>query len=290
MSASTNRIAKGYILSSTFISLALGVLILGTLLISSWPALTEIGWDLFSYKWNPPSNQFGILSMLFGTLSVTLIAMLIATPLGILTAIYISEILPSKYRLLVKSLLELLAGIPSIIYGLIAIAFFSTWIQNLFGLQSGRTIFTAGIILAIMILPTIISLIDDAFQNIPISYRESAKGLGLYPYEVTLKVLFPIAFSDIIGALLLAIGRALGETLAVMLVIGSIDKIPSPAYNLLSPGQTITSKLGREIAESSFGSIHFSVLILMGVILILIVLFLTFIAQLLFHKNERLYE
>ncbi|RKS42828.1 phosphate ABC transporter membrane protein 1 (PhoT family) [Gillisia mitskevichiae] len=290
MLGSTNNIGKYYVYGSTLISAFIVFLIFSILLVNSWEAVTTIGLDLFNLNWNPATREFGIWSMLFGTLVVTFIALLIAVPLGVATAIFTSEILPSTYRIVVKSLLELLAGIPSIIFGLIGIAFFSIWIQNIFDLQSGRTILTAGILLSIMILPTIITLTDDAFNNIPSKYRETAKGLGLYKYEIIKEVLLPIAKPDLKGAILLAFGRALGETMAVMLVIGSIDKIPDPIYNWLSPGQTITSKLGREIAETSFGSVHFSAMIFMGLLLFIIVLILTIISQNSLKSNGRLYE
>lgn len=290
MLGSTNNIGKYYVYGSTLISAFIVFLIFSILLVNSWEAVTTIGSDLFNLNWNPATGEFGIWSMLFGTLVVTFIALLIAVPLGVATAIFTSEILPSTYRIVVKSLLELLAGIPSIIFGLIGIAFFSIWIQNIFDLQSGRTILTAGILLSIMILPTIITLTDDAFNNIPSKYRETAKGLGLYKYEIIKEVLLPIAKPDLKGAILLAFGRALGETMAVMLVIGSIDKIPDPIYNWLSPGQTITSKLGREIAETSFGSVHFSAMIFMGLLLFIIVLILTIISQNSLKSNGRLYE
>ena len=173
---------------------------------------------------------------------------------------------------------------------IIGIAFFSIWIQDIFNLQSGRTILTAGILLSIMILPTIITLTDDAFHHIPDKYRESAKGLGLYKFEIIKEILIPIAKPDLKAAILLAFGRALGETMAVMLVIGSIDKIPEPIYNWLSPGQTITSKLGREIAETSFGSVHFSAMIFMGLLLFILVLILTILSQNSLKSNGRLYE
>jgi len=290
MSKSTAKIGKSYVLASTIISALIIVLVFIILVANSWQAVTEVGWNLFSLRWNAPSDEFGILSMCFGTAIVTLIALVLAVPLGILTAIFTSEMLPSKLRIPVKSLLELLAGIPSIIYGLIGIAFFAIWLQGFFQLQSGRTILTAGFLLAIMILPTIITLVDDALHNIPKQYHEASLGLGLYKYEIIKNTLLPIAKADIYGAILLAFGRALGETMAVMLVIGSIDKIPSPFFDVLSPGQTITSKLGREIAETSFGSVHFSAMIFMGLLLFSLVLVITLIAQRANKKRIRLYE
>ena len=275
---------------SAFISTGIIFLIVGILLMNSWNAITDVGWRLFTLKWNVANEEYGILSMLYGSFMVTLCALVIALPLGLLTAIFVSEVLPGRYRFYVKSLLELLAGIPSIIYGLLGVAFLSVWIGHLFDLQSGRTILSAGILLASMILPTIITLSDDALQNVPDKYREAANGLGLTKYEVFRSALLPIAKADIIGACLLALGRALGETMAVMLVIGGIDKIPTPFFNILLPGQTITSKLGREIAETAFGSDHFSAMIFMGMILLFVVLILTFVAQHCFNPEQRLYE
>lgn len=290
MSKLTGKIGKSYVLISTIISAMVIVLVFIILVSNSWQAFSNVGWDLFSLRWNAPTGEFGILSMCFGTFVVTVIALLLAVPLGVLTAVFTSEMLPSKIRIPIKSLLELLAGIPSIIYGLIGIAFFAIWLQDFFQLQSGRTILTAGFLLAIMILPTIITLVDDALHNIPKQYQEASMGLGLYKYEIIKDTLLPIAKADIYGAILLAFGRALGETMAVMLVIGSIDKIPSPFFNVLSPGQTITSKLGREIAETSFGSVHFSAMIFMGLILFTLVFIITLFSQRANKKRIRLYE
>ena len=290
MSALTGKIGKNYVMFSTMVSAAVILIIITILFVNSLDALRQTGWKLFTLDWNPPKAKFGILSMLYGSAMVTLCALVLAAPLGLFTAIFTSEMLPVRYRLHVKSLLELLAGIPSIIYGLIGVAFLSVWLGDFFDLSSGRTIFTAGILLAIMILPTIITLSDDALHNVPEKYREAARGLGLYRYEVIKTAVLPIAKADISGAVLLALGRALGETMAVMLVIGSIDKIPSPVFNVLVPGQTITSKLGREMAETAFGSQHFSAMIFMGLLLLVIVLLLTVIAQHYFNPEQRLYE
>ncbi len=290
MSACTSKIGATLVYTSTLISTSFIILILAVLFINSWDAISQVGWGLFTVHWEPIAGHFGILSMLYGSLMVTAIALLIAVPLGLSCAVYISEILNDKYRFYVKSLLEILAGIPSIIYGLIGIAYFSIWIGNLFELQSGRTILTAGMLLAMMVLPTIITLSDDALHNVPQKYREAAKGLGLYRYEVIKAVVIPLAKTDITGAVLLALGRSLGETMAVMLVIGSIDKIPQPIFNILVPGQTITSKLGREIEEAAFASLHFSSLIFMSLVMLVVVLCLTAFAQYFFTTEQQLYE
>jgi phosphate ABC transporter permease protein PstC len=287
----SSKFGRVYVVGSTFISATLILVIILFLAINSWEAIRQSGLRLFTLEWNPSKEKFGILPMIYGSAAITIISLGIALPLGISAAICTSEILPSRFRLYVKSLLELLAGIPSIIYGLIGIVFLSIWVERAFDLQSGRTIFTGGLLLAVMVLPTIVTLSDDALHNVPQKYREAAKSLGFYRYEVIKNAVLPIAKTDIIGAALLALGRVLGETMAVMLVIGGIDRIPGSFFNVLVPGQTMTSKLGREIAETAFGSLHFSAMIFIGLILLVFVLLITMIALTFFYNPEhRLYE
>ncbi len=286
-----SRLGKSYVLLSALLGVSVILLIFVFLFGYSLPVLTSPEAELFPLDWNPPKMQFGVLPLIYGSVAVTIIALALALPLGVFTAIFTSEMLSGKTRLYVKSLLELLAGVPSIIYGLIGVVFLSTWIESVFDLQSGLTILTGGLLIAVMILPTIITLTDDALQNVPQKYRKAARGVGLQPYEVIKSAVLPIARPDIFGAALLALGRAVGETMAVMLVIGSIDRIPSPITNVLAPGQTMTSKLGRELAEAAFGSEHFSAMVFIGLLLLLIVMCLTFSAQVLLYKpGSRLYE
>lgn len=290
MSAWSDRLGRGGVLASALLSSLFIILIVTVMLIYSHDAVVHAGAQLFTMEWHPAQGRFGILPMLYGSAMVTLIAMLIAVPLGLLAAVFTSEMLSTRTRHYIKAILELLAGIPSIIYGLLGIAFLGVWIGDLFELSSGRVILTGGILLAIMVLPTLITLADDALRHVPDHYREAGKALGLYRYQVIARAILPAARSDIAGAVLLALGRALGETMAVMLVIGSIDKIPRPFFNVLASGQTITSKLGREIAEAAFGSLHFSAMIFMGLILLLSVLLLTAISLHFFNPEQRLYE
>ncbi|MFT7377163.1 MAG: phosphate transport system permease protein [Sphingobacteriales bacterium] len=251
--------------------------ILAVLAITSWPSIVETGFGFFDTVWNPVDGEFGILPMLYGTLAVTLTALVIAVPMGFFTGVYLSEIVKPSTRIYLKTALEILAGIPSIIYGLIGVSFLAPFLSESLNLQTGRTLLAAGILLGIMVLPTLITLVDDALRNVPNRYREAARGLGLFPYEVTLFTVIPLAKNGLTSAVLLALGRALGETMAVMLVIGSIDRLPTPIYNFLVPGQTITSKLGREMAESVFGSIHFSAMVFIGFILLITVLLITYL-------------
>lgn len=272
---------------SCAVSVGLVLLIFAVMAFQSWPVLTQATPSLLGVHWSPADNQFGMLPMLYGTLVVMLIAMVLALPIGVLAAIYIAETRSEKLRRATRSALEVLAGIPSIVYGLIGIAYVSVWVAEGFDLQTGRLIFTAGLILAVMILPTILSLTIDAILNVPRDIRENAQALGLYRYEVFKDAIWPVAKADIVGAGLLALGRALGETMAVMLVIGSIDRLPQPLFNIFSSGQTITSKLGREVGESAFGSVHFSALVFMSLILVSITLVLTMISQHYFRRTVR---
>ena len=277
---------KTYCFLSAVVSVSIVGTILLTLLLQSTPVLFADNASLIGTKWNPSDGQFGILPMLFGSVFVMSIAVLLAFPIGLMAAVYIAETRSSKLRRILKSTLEVLAGIPSIVYGLIGVAYLNIWIADLFNLQSGRIILTAGILLGVMILPTFLTLAEDAISAVPVKYRENAKSLGLYRHEVFLSVILPKAKSGIAGAGLLALGRALGETMAVMLVIGSLDRLPSPLFNPLSSGQTITSKLGREVTESAFGSPHFSALVLMGLLLVLITILLTIASRFMFQQKD----
>ena len=276
-----------YAFFSAMASSALIIIILGTLIVHSGTALFGQDLHLFSTTWDLSRSHYGIIPMVFGTLFVMCIAMVIALPLGILSAIYIAETRSDRLRRVLKSALEVLAGIPSIVYGLIGVAYLSLWVADGFELQTGRVILTAGLLLALMILPTIMTLSEDAISGVPRQYRENAASLGLYKYEVIKQIVLPIARPDITGASLLALGRALGETMAVMLVIGSLDRLPSPLFNPLSSSQTITSKLGREISETAFGSTHFSVLVFMSLILVSFTLILTLAAQKMLNQEAR---
>ena len=276
---------KIYSILCGVLSFAIIFTILFTLFTQSAPVIFAENTHLLGTDWNPDKGQFGILPMLFGSLFVMAIAVATAFPLGLLAAIYIAETRSSKIRRIIKSLLEMLAGIPSIVYGLIGVAYLNIWVADLFDLQSGRVILTAGILLGVMILPTFLTLTEDAISEVPVTFRENAKSLGLYRHEVFFRIILPQAKTGIAGAGLLALGRALGETMAVMLVIGSLDRLPSPLFNPLSSGQTITSKLGREVPESAFGSTHFSALVFMSLIIVLITIILTISSHYLFRKK-----
>ena len=265
---------------SFFISIGLVGFLFFFLLWESIPIFSREGLDfLVGIQWHP-GESYGALPLIYGTLVVTGIALCLALPLGLGTAIFTSEILFLKNRLLIKSIMELLAGIPGVVYGLLGIVFVTSGVKGLFHLQDGNTLFAAGFILGIMILPIIMTLSDDALRSVPKVFREQAFALGLNRAETILQVVIPNAWKGIVGGVLLGISRAMGETIAVMLVIGSIDRIPKPFYNIFSSAQSITSKLGREAAEAVGMGLHWNALMGLGLLLFFLVAVFTFLGNL----------
>jgi phosphate transport system permease protein len=245
------------------------------LVVQSVPILTEQKWNfLLAQDWWA-GDVYGALPMVYGSCMVTGLALVLALPLAVGGAVFTSEFLSAKWRLSVKALMELFAGIPGIIYGLLGVTFLTGWVKDSFGLIDGNTILTAGLLLGIMILPTILTLSEDALQAVPGQYRDTSLSLGLTKLQMITSALIPAAMPGIAGSVFLGMGRALGETIAVMLVIGGLDKIADPWYDLFAPAQSIASKLGREAAEAIGTDLQWSALMALGLILFLIVMLFT---------------
>jgi phosphate transport system permease protein len=243
----------------------------------SVPVWQHEGWGYLSgVKWFFRQHQFGALPMIYGSLVVALIALLLAAPIGFGAAIFASEYLPSRMRLALKVLIELLAGVPSVVYGLLGILLLREWIYEAFARfdpLSGDTLLTAGVLLAVMVLPTIVTLSDDALRAVPAAQRRAARSLGLTRAETIFSVALPQAKRGLGAALLLGFGRALGETIAVFLVVGRQDNnLPSSLLTLqplLESGQTLTSKLGSSETNIAFGDpLHWAAIAGLGLILL----------------------
>ena len=255
-----------------------------SLVVESVPVFKAQG---VSFLWGTDwfaGEAYGALPMIFGSLMVTGLAVVIVLPFALGSAILTSEFLNGRYRLVVKAAMELLAGVPGIIYGLIGIALLTAAVRDVFGLIDGNTLFTAGLLLAVMILPTVMTLAEDALRAVPGEFRDTALSLGLTRMEMILKVVVPQALPGLAGAVFLGLGRAMGETIAVMLVIGGIDRIPQPWFDLFAPGQSIPSKIGREAAESLGFDLQWSALIALGLVLFVMVMALTSAGNLLLRK------
>ncbi len=247
---------------------------------NSWLFFQQFGIQtLWLDEWYPYEHLYGFLPAIAGTAWALWIALIIAIPCGLAAAIVSSEIVSSTWQAWIRLSMEVLAGIPSVVYGLIGLWLLLPTLQSQLNLLTGHSLLAAGLILSLMILPTIMLMAQDALQGVASEQREAAKLLGLNWNQQLWRILLPQAWSGIRSGILLAVGRGLGETMAVMLVVGSLDKMPEPFYNILEPAQTLTSRIGREMGEAAFGSLHFSALMACGLILAIVAVFFSLSAQ-----------
>lgn len=241
---------------------------------------------LLNLIWRPTASppSFGIVPLVLGSLLVTGLALIISVPLGILGAIYISEIAGARIRELLKPAIEVLSGIPSIVYGLFGLLVLVPMVQKTFGLSTGETALTGGIILAIMVLPTILSISEDAMSSVPAEYKEASLALGATKWRTIRSVTIPAATSGITAGIILGFGRAIGETIAVMMVTGGAPIVPT---SIFSPVRTMTQTIAAEMGEAVFGSIHYNALFAIGIVLFIITFILNSVAfRLIKKKNE----
>ena len=223
-----------------------------------------------STEWRPtsaPDPQFGTLALLTGTLAVTGLALLIAAPLGLGAAVYISEFCTGKFKETLKVLIELLAAIPSVVWGFVGYMVIGPIIIRLTGAPVGVNLLNGGIILALMSAPIIVSVGEDALRAVPDAYREAALSLGASRWEVVYRVLFPAAKNGLLAAVLLGLGRAIGETMAVLMATGHAIQIP---HSLLDPIRTLTATIAAELGETVQGDAHYRVLFVIGLLLFLV--------------------
>ncbi len=223
-----------------------------------------------STAWYPEDAipEFGALTLMTGSLYVTVGALLFAVPGGILAAVFLSDILPFKARQLVKPVIEILAAIPSVAYGFFAIIVVAPWLQNKLGMATGANILNASLILAIMAVPTIISVAEDALTAAGRELREASLALGATRAETIVKVMLPAARSGIIAAIILGMMRAIGETMVVWMAAGNAAQIPSPWWNLGASVRTMTATIAGDMAESPEGSDHRLALFAVGLTLL----------------------
>ncbi len=234
---------------------------------------------IFGKEWYPTyyPPEFGILPLLAGSLLVTVGAMLVAIPIGIFSAIFIAFILPERLKNVVKPVVELLGAIPSVIYGLFGMKILAPFLQDVFGLPIGLTALTAAISLGIMALPTIVSLAEDALSAVPSSYRDASLALGGTRWETISRVILPTATSGIITAIILGIGRVIGDTMTVLMVAGGAAVIPE---SFLVPVRPMTASIAAEMGETPVGSAHYHALFGIAIVLFLITLLFNIIADL----------
>jgi phosphate transport system permease protein len=222
---------------------------------------------LFSAEWYPTSEsnkRYGVLAMLAGTMSVTMLAMLIAVPFGLGAAIYLSEFCGQKTRETLKIVIEFLAAVPSVVWGFIGLTVMSKLIVQFTGAPVGVNVLNGGLVLALMSVPIIVSIGEDALKAVPDSYREAAIALGVTRWQLIWRVLLPAAKNGLLAAVLLGVGRGVGETMAVLMATGHAVHIPN---SVLDSVRTLTANIAAELGEAPAGSDHYRVLFLTGVLL-----------------------
>ncbi|MGU8704012.1 phosphate ABC transporter permease subunit PstC [Clostridium perfringens] len=240
-------------------------------------------WDfIFGTQWIPSANKYGILPMIVASLGATIGALLIGVPVGILTSIFIAEIAPKKIAKIMSGAVELLAGIPSVLYGVFGLAIIVPTIQDVFNLPKGQSLLAVIIVLAIMMLPTVITVSETAIRAVPNAYKEGSLALGASKTETIFKVIVPAAKSGIMTGVVLGIGRAIGETMAVILVAGNTPVIPSSIMDSVRP---LTTNIALEMGYA-FGT-HQEMLFATGVVLFTFILILNLVLSKLSNKGGK---
>lgn len=253
------------------------------------PTLGEVpAASLLSRRWYPIEDHFGLLPLMGGSLVVTLGAALIAVPFGLATAVFISEIAPRSAREVLKPLVEVLGGIPSVVLGFLGILILAPTVRTLLNIPTGLSAFTGSVLLAGMALPTIVSVAEDALDAVPRSYRDAGLALGATRWQTIWRVTVPAARSGILTAMMLGIGRAIGETMTVMMVTGNAARLPGEWNAWFLPVRTMTATIAAEMGEVANGSVHYHVLFFVGIALFLISLAVNVTASaVIFRQRKR---
>jgi phosphate ABC transporter permease protein PstC len=250
------------------------------------PAILHEGLNLFGTNWVSDQQHYGIGAAIYGTLIVTLGAMIIAIPLGIASAIFLAEMAPPGLRNILKPMIELLAGIPSIVYGFIGLVLLLGYLRISFTMQSGFSYLAGSLLIGIMAIPIIVSISDDAIKAVPREMKEASLALGATRWQTIKKVIIPTSISGISAAVILGIGRAIGETMAVSLVLGNIINIPIPPWDIFSSRvTTVTSFIVTEMGESS--GLQTSALFASAVVLFVIVASMSIASNILKERVQK---
>lgn len=271
-----------------FSTIGFVALIFFFLLREGLPAFGEVDLsNLFGVKWYPTFNFYGILPLLSGSLLVTFTAIVIALPLGVASAVFVREVAPTWLREILKPLIEVLAGIPSVVLGFFGLITLAPLVRTYLGAPTGMTALTGAILLGYMALPTIISVAEDALDAVPKSYRDASLAMGATRWQTIWMVVVPAARAGLVTAVMLGMGRAIGETMAVMMVTGNAARLPSSWQAVLLPVRTMTATIAAEMGEVAQGSTHYHVLFALGIILFVLTFMLNLVAiSTLFQKRR----
>jgi phosphate transport system permease protein len=252
------------------------------------PALSEVSLkNLFSSRWYPIEDLFGILPLISGSLVVTLVSILIALPLGVITAVYIGEIAPKRVKEILKPTVEIMAGIPSVVLGFIGIQALSPFLRTFLNLPTGLTALSGALLLAMIAIPSIVSIAEDALYAVPNSYRDASYALGATQWQTIWGVIIPSARSGLMTAVMLGIGRSLGETMAVMMVTGNAATSFAGLKSIIMPVRTMTATIASEMGEVASSSVHYHVLFFIGIILFIFSLVINISSSSLQEKSKQ---
>jgi phosphate transport system permease protein len=252
------------------------------------PAFLEIPLDnLLNTRWYPNFDLFGTFPLILGSALITITAIAIALPLGVATAVFVREVAPPWAREILKPLIEVLAGIPSVVLGFFGMTLLAPVVREVFGAPTGLTAFTGALLLAYMSLPTIVSVAEDALDAVPKSFRDAGLAMGATQWQTIWRVVVPAARSGIVTAVMLGMGRAIGETMAVMMVTGNAARMPVTLDSLFRPARTMTATIAAEMGEVAQGSVHYHALFGIGLILFVITFAINLAAAATIFKKRR---
>ena len=281
----------GTIKAAGYSAIVFVVLIFFFLLKEGLPTFTEVPIsNLMSTRWYPIEDYFGLLPLISGSLIVTIGATAIAVPFGIGGAIYISEIAPRSIRELLKPLVEVLGGLPSVVLGFLGMLILAPFLRELLNLPTGLTALAGAILLGGLAIPTVLSVSEDALDAVPKSYRDAALALGATEWQTIWRVTVPAARSGILTAVMLGVGRAIGETMTVMMVTGNAPVMFKGLISLFLPARTMTATIAAEMGEVANGSVHYHVLFTIGIVLFLISLVVNITATSVVSRQKKRQE
>jgi phosphate transport system permease protein len=259
------------------------------LLSEGLPAIFEVPLSEFlQTRWYPIEDYYGILPLLIGSLVVTIGALIIAVPLGLLTAIYIAEVASRQTKEILKPLVELLGGFPSVVLGFLGLLILSQYLREFLNLPTGLSALAGSLLLAGIAIPSIVSISEDALDTVPQSYRNASLALGATEWQTIWWVTLPAAKSGVLTAIMLGIGRAIGETMVVLMVTGNAPMMPTGLNTLINPTRTMTATIAAEMGEVANGSTHYHVLFFIGIVLFIITLIVNVTAStFVFRRKKR---
>jgi len=276
-----NLIEKGLFITAIFSIIAI-LLIITFIFREGIPILQDYGVInfIFGMDWAPSDGKYGVFTMIVGSICITLLSLAIAVPLSILCAIFMAEVAPEIMRKILKPVIETLAAIPSVVYGFFGLIVLVPYVRTNIG-GTGFGMLTAALILTVMIMPTIISVSEDAIRSVPLEYKEASLALGATHWQTIRRVIFPAAVPGIITSIILGMGRAIGETLAVIMVAGNVTQIPS---SILDPVRALTSNIALEMGYAT--GLHYSALFGTAIILFALIMVLLVVANYFHYKKK----